>query len=188
MPDWRKDIGETLAGLKADIGLDAPLATHTTFGIGGPADMLVTAHERKALAAVLAACQKHDIDWWVLGRGSNVLISDSGLRGVVVTLGKEFGYVKVKDNVLTAGAGAGLDDIAVAAERAGLRGAEFLAGIPGTIGTFVTRQPWTARYIVRGVLPARETPTSTISASGHPDGFRPSSCVIAKSIADTRSK
>lgn len=134
MPDWREDIGDALAGLKADVGLDVPLAGHTTFGIGGPADMLVTAHDRKALAGVTAACQKLGVDWWVLGRGSNVLVSDSGLRGVVVMLGKEFGYVKVKDNVLAAGAGAGLDDIAVAAQEAGLRGADFLAGIPGTIG------------------------------------------------------
>ncbi|UCG42616.1 MAG: UDP-N-acetylmuramate dehydrogenase [candidate division WOR-3 bacterium] len=134
MPDWREDIGDALAGLKADVGLDVPLAGYTTFGIGGPADMLVTVHDRKALAGVLAACRESGVDWWVLGRGSNVLVSDSGLRGVVVMLGREFGYVKVEDSVLVAGAGAGLDDIAVAAEKAGLRGAEFLAGIPGTVG------------------------------------------------------
>jgi UDP-N-acetylmuramate dehydrogenase len=134
MPDWREDIGDTLAGCKADVARDVPLAGYTTFGIGGPADVLVTAHDRKALAAVPAACRKLGVDWWVLGRGSNVLVSDAGLRGVVVMLGTEFGYVRVKDNVLVAGAGAGLDDIAVAAQDAGLCGAEFLAGIPGTIG------------------------------------------------------
>jgi len=86
MPDWREDTRNALAGLKAEAGLDVPLAGYTTFGIGGPADMLVTVHDRKALAAVLAACQESGADWWVLGRGSNVLISDSGLRGVVVML------------------------------------------------------------------------------------------------------
>jgi UDP-N-acetylmuramate dehydrogenase len=146
MHDWRRALGEALAGLAAEVRLDEPMARHTSFRIGGPADVFVLVNDRKALEAVLAFCRKNEVEFRVLGRGSNVLISDQGLRGVVVTLAGELASVQAEDGrsqksevgsqaaEVRAGAGATLDELVAAAEKAGLVGIESLAGIPGTVG------------------------------------------------------
>jgi len=143
MHDWRRALGEAVAGCAAEVRLDEPLAAHTTFRIGGPADAFVRANDRQSLVRVLQFCRANGVPWWVLGRGSNVLVSDQGLRGVVVILGGELGGIRVQDAAgrepgkavaVRAGAGAMLDEVATVAEKEGLVGAEFLAGIPGTIG------------------------------------------------------
>lgn len=123
-------------GLKAEVDLrfDEPMSAHTTFRIGGPADVWVEAQDRESLARVVVFCSKAGIPWWVLGRGSNVLVSDQGLRGVMIHLGGEFCEISVHGERLAAGGAALLDDIAEACVAAGLCGAEFLAGIPGTVG------------------------------------------------------
>ncbi len=134
MQNWRKGIGEALADVKAAVTIDEPLAGCTTFGIGGPADAVVEVADEPALVRVLAFCREAGVDWYVLGRGSNVLISDQGLRGVIVRLGRGFAEVEVEGEAIRVGGAAPLDGVAVAAEQAGLCGAEFLAGIPGTVG------------------------------------------------------
>ncbi len=127
------------------------MAQHTTFRIGGLADAWVCVRDQQALARVLSVCREVGVPTWLLGKGSNVLVSDQGLRGVVVCLGGEFTRIQgVKDSriqvsetrplessnpgILSVGAGATLDAVAAFAEREGLAGAEFLAGIPGTVG------------------------------------------------------
>lgn len=110
------------------------LAPYTTFGIGGPARFLVEVMSEAALCGVLAVARGCGLPWWVLGRGSNVLISDQGLPGVVIRLGGGLSRLTVSDAVLSCGGGTRLDEIAEAAETAGLCGADFLAGIPGTVG------------------------------------------------------
>jgi UDP-N-acetylmuramate dehydrogenase len=145
MHDLRRTLGEAIAGCAAEVRFDEPLAQHTTFRIGGPADAWVRANDRQALARVLQFCRASGVRWWLLGRGSNVLVSDQGLRGIVIGLGGEMDKVKVSGadtrsldpsipRSLSVGAGASLDEVATVAEKAGLIGAEFLAGIPGTVG------------------------------------------------------
>lgn len=134
MADWRKDIGGALAGTAVAVRLDEPLARHTTFRIGGPAEAWVEAMDEAALWAVLAFCREQDVDLTLLGRGSNVLVSDQGIPGVVLVLAGRFEAVKVEGDRVVAGGAAPLDSIAAMAEQAGLAGAEFLAGIPGTLG------------------------------------------------------
>ncbi len=114
---------------------------HTTLRIGGLADAWVCVRDRQALSRVLSVCCGAGMRTWLLGRGSNVLVSDQGLRGVVVSLGGELAEVKrlaTRDGrpgtELTCGAGAALDAVAMFAEEEGLVGVEFLAGIPGTVG------------------------------------------------------
>ncbi len=141
MHDWRRDLGEAVAGCAAEVRFAEPMAQHTTFRVGGLADAWVCVRDRQALARVLSVCRETGVQTWLLGRGSNVLVSDQGLRGVVVCLGGELAEVRrrgTKDGgrgtELACGAGATLDAVAAFAEEQGLVGVEFLAGIPGTVG------------------------------------------------------
>jgi UDP-N-acetylmuramate dehydrogenase len=117
------------------------MARHTTFRIGGLADAWVRVDDRQSLSRVLSICREAEVQTWLLGRGSNVLVSDQGLRGVVVCLGGELAEVRRRETGdggpvtgLVCGSGAALDAVATLAEKEGLVGAEFLSGIPGTVG------------------------------------------------------
>lgn len=111
-----------------------PMSAHVTFGTGGPADLFITPGSVSELKAVLAALKKSETPLFVLGRGSNLLVSDKGFRGAVITLRKNLCGITVEGNTVTAEAGAMMPEIAHAALRAGLSGLEFASGIPGTIG------------------------------------------------------
>ena len=120
-----------------DIGriyYDQPLAPYTSFGIGGPADVLVEAETETELQALLLFCQKHAMQRFVLGKGTNLLVRDKGIRGMVIHLGGFLSSVEVKETAVTAGGGASLADAAAQAARAGLTGMEFAQGIPGSVG------------------------------------------------------
>lgn len=114
---------------------EEPLAQKTTLRVGGRAEIYVEPADEAELASVLQVCGAEAIPVFVLGRGSNVLVRDGGIRGVVVCLAsKHFCRVAVVGNEVQAGAGAKLRQVAVSARRAGLGGLEFLEGIPGSIG------------------------------------------------------
>ena len=111
-----------------------PLAPHTTFKIGGPAAFWCTPRDAKQLRRTLQLCRENGVRVYLLGNGSNILVSDEGVRGAVVCT-SEVDEVRVgDDNSLTAEAGALLSRIARRAQRAGLTGAEFAGGIPGSLG------------------------------------------------------
>ncbi len=112
-----------------------PLAKRTTLRVGGPADFYVEPASENDLAAVLKFCGEHDLKFFVLGRGSNVLVRDGGFRGVVLALAHPtFSRIQVTGDRLRCGAGARLKQVAVEAKRHGLSGLEFLEGIPGSVG------------------------------------------------------
>jgi len=153
MHDWRRDLGEAVAGCAAEVRFAEPLAKHTTFRVGGLADAWVRVDDRASLTRVLSVCRDAGVRTWLLGKGSNVLVSDQGLRGVVICLGGELAEVKVvgvrgqgpavgsqspildpRSQTLVCGAAVMLDAVAAFAEQEGLVGAEFLAGIPGSVG------------------------------------------------------
>ena len=113
---------------------DEPLAAHTTFEVGGPADAFVSARGVEDIRAAIACAREHNAPWHVLGAGSNVLVADEGLRGVCIHIGADMAEVRVEGNELVAGAGARNADVAEAACAAGLSGYEFACGIPGSIG------------------------------------------------------
>ena len=114
---------------------DEPLAKHTTLRVGGPADTYVEPASEEDLAAVLAYCHEHNRPFFVLGRGSNLLVRDGGFRGVVVCLvHQRFSRIEAAGQRLRCGAGARLKAVAVEARRNGLTGLEFLEGIPGSVG------------------------------------------------------
>ncbi len=117
------------------IRCNEPLARRTTLRVGGPADIYVEPAGDDDLGAVLKFCADHRLAFFVLGRGSNLLVKDGGFRGVVISLSQpRFSQIKITSERLQCGAGARLKAVAVEAKRNGLAGLEFLEGIPGTVG------------------------------------------------------
>jgi UDP-N-acetylenolpyruvoylglucosamine reductase len=131
-------IAGELAGrvsLATDICRDEPLAKHTTLRVGGPADVYVEPAAEADLAAVVKFCHERSLPFFVIGRGSNLLVRDGGVRGVVICLAQaNFSRIEVAGERLRCGAGAKLKKVAVEAKRNGLTGVEFLEGIPGSVG------------------------------------------------------
>lgn len=112
-----------------------PMSAHTTFRTGGPADFFVTPDSVEAACGVTALCRERELPIYVMGRGSNLLVADEGLRGVVMQLGSKLGGTEVTgEGHIRAQAGAMNSLVARTALDAGLSGFEFAAGIPGTIG------------------------------------------------------
>lgn len=116
------------------IRADEPMKKHTTFHIGGPADYYITPHSAEEIRQVLAGCREHGIPYYILGRGSNLLVSDEGYRGAIVRIYRNYSDIDVEGEQITARSGALLSKIAKEAEKHALTGFEFAAGIPGTLG------------------------------------------------------
>ncbi|MBQ2626444.1 MAG: UDP-N-acetylmuramate dehydrogenase [Eubacterium sp.] len=129
-------IYEMLAGCVGEeqIRISEPMSRHTTFRIGGPADWFVMPRDAAQIGAVIAGCRDMGIPWFVLGNGSNLLVSDTGYRGVVIQIYKNMDRFSVAGTTLRASAGALLSSLAAAARDAELTGMEFASGIPGTLG------------------------------------------------------
>lgn len=115
------------------IRLNEPMKNHTTFRIGGNADYFVSA-SKEQLTKVLAVAKRDEVPVTIIGNGSNLLVKDGGIRGLVVEIGKDMEKIQIHGNCITAGAGALLSKIARAAADAGLSGLEFASGIPGSLG------------------------------------------------------
>ena len=112
-----------------------PLAKRTTLRVGGPADIYVEPTSEEDLARVLQFCAARGVKHFILGRGSNLLVKDAGIRGVVICLvHPSFSRIELRGDRLACGAGAKLKEVALTARRNGLAGLEFLEGIPGSVG------------------------------------------------------
>ena len=111
-----------------------PMSGHTSFQIGGPADRMVTVYDMSQLQAVLAVSREEEIPLFLLGRGSNILVSDRGYRGIVLRLDGDFKEIRVRAEGLEAGAGASLAALCKTARDHGLSGVSFAYGIPGSVG------------------------------------------------------
>lgn len=116
-----------------EVRINEPMMKHTSFRAGGEAEWFAVPETAEELKAVLAACQKADTPWYVIGNGSNLLVSDKGFPGVIISTGK-FDRLEVNGTEITVGAGVMLSRLANTAYKAGLTGLEFAAGIPGTVG------------------------------------------------------
>ncbi len=130
---------------------DAPLAPYTSWKIGGPADALLTLETEGELAAAMRFCFKRKLPWFVLGAGSNVLIGDGGMRGLVLRLAGRFACVDVRADghtvTVDAGASASMASVTAKAASAGALGIGSLSGIPGTIGGSLRMNAGTDREI-----------------------------------------
>lgn len=117
-----------------NVKLQEPMSKHTTFRIGGPADFYLCPHSTKEVQQTIQICKEENLPYFILGNGSNLLVSDKGYRGAIIRLWKNFSDISVKDCCITAKAGALLSKVAAEALEEGLTGMEFASGIPGTIG------------------------------------------------------
>lgn len=117
-----------------DVRLSEPLAKHTTWKIGGPADLFIVPETQEELATSLRILNRHGVPWTTLGRGSNTLVSDKGVRGAVIKLGGGFDFVVFDGETVRAGASYSFVKLSVVAGKEGLTGLEFAGGIPGSVG------------------------------------------------------
>lgn len=113
---------------------DEPMSGHTTFKVGGPADLMFFPENAEQVCAAMSAACAHGVETLVMGNGSNMLVRDGGFRGLAIVLGDRFSDVRVEGDMLIAQAGAPMARVASAAQLASLTGLEFISGIPGTLG------------------------------------------------------
>jgi len=111
-----------------------PLAHHTTIKIGGPADLFIEPSSVDNLIKVMGIIEKHQLKWRAIGRGSNLLVSDKGIDGIVIKLGNGINHLAVDGTEVTAGGGHSLVSLATMISKKGLSGLEFASGIPGSVG------------------------------------------------------
>jgi UDP-N-acetylmuramate dehydrogenase len=122
---------------KENIGLikeNESLANHTTWKIGGPADVLIEPDSLDSLKRLMKLINTYQIPWRVIGRGSNLLVADGGIEGVVIKLGKGLDHLEIDDDKIRVGGGYPLIKLATVISRQGLSGLEFAGGIPGSVG------------------------------------------------------
>jgi UDP-N-acetylmuramate--alanine ligase len=126
---------KAVVGEEGDVRLYEPLSKHTTLRVGGPAQFWVEPRNETAFAELIRFCRHETLPLFVIGRGSNLLVRDGGIRGVVVhPCGGDFDKIDISGTEITAGAGAKLKELAYAGKAAGLTGLEWMEGIPGAIG------------------------------------------------------
>lgn len=114
--------------------IDEPMKYHTSFRIGGPADVMVLPQNVDEIKKVVNYCGQNGIPLFVMGNGTNLLVRDKGIRGVVIKIAQNFNGVEVQDNIIRARAGTLLTIVSKVALENGLAGLEFASGIPGTLG------------------------------------------------------
>ena len=117
--------------------IDEPMSRHTSFKIGGPADLLATPSNEEELCKLLARAKEHNIPVTLVGNGSNLLVRDKGIRGLVIKLGNMLNTIEVGENSITFGSGVSLALASKKAAELGFTGMEFAVGIPNQLCTAV---------------------------------------------------
>jgi len=126
---------KAIVGEQGEVRLYEPLSKHTTLRVGGPAQFWVEPSNEGAFAELIRSCRREGLPLFVIGRGSNLLVRDGGIRGVVVhPRGGDFDKIEIDGNEITAGVGAKLKEVAYAGKAAGIGGLEWMEGIPGAVG------------------------------------------------------
>lgn len=130
-----RELYEDLTSVvRGNVLKDEPLKNHTYFKIGGPASIFAEPEDTEDLKAVLKLIKKHGVDCYIIGNGTNLLVSDEGYKGAIVKVGDKFNYIERSKNIVTVGSGVLLSTLAKFLAREGLAGFEFASGIPGFIG------------------------------------------------------
>lgn len=178
--------GKALRRLCREVREQEPLRKHVSFRIGGPADLLVIPRAIDELRGVAKWLLAERPPFTVLGQGSNVLVADAGIRGIVVKIGKGVDHVQFEGPRVTAGAGTGLPHLARLAAARGLSGLEFAAGIPASLGGAVVMNAGAHGHAmqevvraVRAVTPDRER---VFTASGLAYAYRTSALQTTPAI------
>ncbi len=136
--DYQLKINSILKELelnfKGTVEKDELLKNHTYFKIGGPASIYVVPENTEDLKEVLKLAKKYEIDYFIIGNGTNLLVSDEGYKGLIIKIGDKFNKITRDGNKVTVGAGVPLTSLAKYLAREGLSGFEFASGIPGCLG------------------------------------------------------
>ena len=164
--------------MKGRLMMDAPLSRETSFGIGGPADILFCPDSIAEAVKVVKLCRREAIPLMVLGNGTNVLVRDGGVRGIVMSLG-ELCELRRERGHIFAGAGASLADVCEYAKSEGLSGLEFACGIPGSVGGAVYMNAGAYGHeikeaVYRSIVLDREGDIGMIDIKGHGFSYRSS--------------
>ena len=126
---------KAIVGAQGEVRIYEPLSKHTTLRVGGPAQFWVEPRNENAFAELIRSCRHEGLPLFVIGRGSNLLVRDGGIRGVVVhPRGGDFDKIEIDGNEITAGVGAKLKEVAYAGKAVGIGGLEWMEGIPGAVG------------------------------------------------------
>lgn len=125
---------ELLSGRYGTCKVNEPMRDHTTFKVGGPADLLIMPNSENDIIDIIKYCNNKEIPFIVIGNGSNLLVTDKGIRGVVIKLGKNFSDIVFSDDKVVAQAGALLSTVAKKSFKHSLTGMEEISGIPGSVG------------------------------------------------------
>lgn len=120
-----------------NVVIDEPMKNHTSFKVGGPADVLVYPTNYDMITQVIKLCKESNVNYFILGNGSNLLVKDGGIRGVVIKFAK-LNKITIDGDKIIAESGAKLNDVSAAALNSSLTGFEFASGIPGSIGGATT--------------------------------------------------
>lgn len=148
------DINQKLKAIlpEENIVRNEPLAKHTTFKIGGPAEYFVTPENEDQLKLVIKVCRESNIPYYIIGKGSNLLVGDKGYKGVIIQIYKNFDWIKIDKNIVTAGAGVMLSRLATQAAEHNLAGLQGECGIPGTLGGAVTMNAGAYGYEIKDYI------------------------------------
>lgn len=128
------DLMENLKNIAQNVSFNEPMKNHTTFKIGGPADVFIEAVSVEEIKNIAQYCKEKNIPYMIMGNGSNMLVGDKGIRGVVIQVSKLMNNVDIEGETVTAEAGILMSGLASALLKAELTGFETMSGIPGTLG------------------------------------------------------
>jgi UDP-N-acetylmuramate dehydrogenase len=188
-----------IANFKGEIKRHEPLSRHTSFGIGGPADILAYPSDRNDLIALLSSIKKQGVSYVVIGGGTNLLVRDGGFRGVVICL-QRLGTIRIEREYRSVGgtfsvvyveAGALLPKLLGFAMEQGLTGLEFAAGIPGTVGGAICMNAGTAAGEIGDVVDSVTliSPDGTLVTRGREEigfGYRTSNIPAGHVVLDAK--
>lgn len=175
-----------------NILISEPMKKHTSFKIGGPADALIFPKDESQISHIVKSCVDAGYPYYVMGNGTNLLVRDKGIRGVVINTCRFLDECSVNQYIITAGAGTLLSKIANVALNAELTGMEFAAGIPGSLGGAIYMNAGAYGGEMKDIVVethylTEEGEIRTVKAEEHEFGYRKSifqnqGCIILKSI------
>lgn len=130
------EIAEAIKGiiLEGEVRIDEPMKSHTTFKVGGNADIFIVPENKQEIVSVINCCNQHNIPLLIIGNGSNLIVRDKGIRGIVMQIYNKFSKIEVYEDIIIAQAGILLSKLSSIALEKRLSGLEFASGIPGTLG------------------------------------------------------
>lgn len=128
------------------------MKNHTTFKIGGPAKILILPADKEDVQQIILYCLEHKVPWYVIGNGSNILVRDQGISGIVIKISRVIEYININGQQIKAGAGVFLPALARKAAKSGLTGLEWAIGIPGSLGGAIVQNAGSLGYQISDVI------------------------------------